>query len=261
MSGSAALSQLSEPDLRALAAAIRTGRLSPPFSTAVLQRIIGTAASVSASVLQTLSDQGCSAMALATCLDLLADAARLHPKLEDVVQLVMTGPENAETHHRSTAVVVADLFRRAQTSVLVAGYAVYQGKHVFEELAKRMDQIEGLQARLFLNLAPSDGSVPDQVARFVEKFRKVHWPQGRRLPELYYDRRSLHATLDAPVSLHAKCVVIDRQDLFISSANFTEAAQNRNIEAGVLVESPVLSAQAIRFFDSMIKQGVCVRAA
>ena len=105
------------------------------------------------------------------------------------------------------------------------------------------------------------GSAAEMVCRFVERFKNLHWPENCRLPELYYDRRSLHAAIDAPVALHAKCVVVDQRELFVSSANFTEAAQNRNIEAGVLVSSAVLAGQAVEFFEEMMKQGVCLRAA
>ena len=52
---------------------------------------------------------------------------------------------------------------------------------------------------------------------------------------MYYDRRAL---VPGPpyASLHAKCVVVDGAQTFISSANFTQRAQERNIEVGVLIE-------------------------
>jgi phosphatidylserine/phosphatidylglycerophosphate/cardiolipin synthase-like enzyme len=82
----------------------------------------------------------------------------------------------------------------------------------------------------------------------------------RRFPEIYYDRRGLRAPLDEPVSFHAKCIIRDRKELFVSSANFTEAAQNRNIEMGVLLASPVLADQALGFLDDLVGEGICVRA-
>jgi phosphatidylserine/phosphatidylglycerophosphate/cardiolipin synthase-like enzyme len=49
----------------------------------------------------------------------------------------------------------------------------------------------------------------------------------------FYDKRSL---LPGPpwCSLHAKCAVVDGARSFISSANFTQRGQERNIEVGVL---------------------------
>jgi phosphatidylserine/phosphatidylglycerophosphate/cardiolipin synthase-like enzyme len=39
---------------------------------------------------------------------------------------------------------------------------------------------------------------------------------------------------------------------FVSSANFTEAAQKRNIEVGLLVRSAVVSERLSRFFEALV---------
>ena len=132
MSPGLALAKLGDGDLRALAAGIRTGRICPPFDISSVQRITGSAmAGPATAALQLLSGKGCTAEALASCIEKIGDTARFRPRVEDSVQLVMTGPESSDAYHRDTGVVVGDLFRRAQASVLVAGYAVFQGKHVF----------------------------------------------------------------------------------------------------------------------------------
>jgi phosphatidylserine/phosphatidylglycerophosphate/cardiolipin synthase-like enzyme len=53
------------------------------------------------------------------------------------------------------------------------------------------------------------------------------------MPEVYYDPRSLETDGAQRSSLHAKCVVVDRSVAFISSANFTEAAQKRYRDMGI----------------------------
>jgi hypothetical protein len=55
-----------------------------------------------------------------------------------VIDLVTTGPEARTSAHRDTSVVVRELFVNAEHSVLIAGYAVYQGQRVFQALADRM---------------------------------------------------------------------------------------------------------------------------
>jgi phosphatidylserine/phosphatidylglycerophosphate/cardiolipin synthase-like enzyme len=52
-------------------------------------------------------------------------------------------------------------------------------------------------------------------------------------------------TAEENACLHAKCVVVDEERLLITSANFTEAAHERNIEAGVLMRDRTI-AKAIR---------------
>ena len=79
---------------------------------------------------------GMSSEALSVCLELTADALSSRSPLEDLVDLVTTGPETGGVANRSTAVVVSELFRGAEHSVLVAGYAVYQGQRVFQALGE-----------------------------------------------------------------------------------------------------------------------------
>jgi len=57
-------------------------------------------------------------------------------------------------------------------------------------------------------------------------------------------------------SLHAKCIVIDIEVAFVSPANFTEAAQERNIETGTSIQSPLLARELSRHFVSLAANGV-----
>jgi len=63
-----------------------------------------------------------------------------------------------------------------------------------------------------------------------------------------------------PGSLHAKCIVVDAEHVFVSSANFTEAAQERNIEVGLLIQSRALGERVRRFFDALVDSGYFGRA-
>ena len=119
-------------DLRELAAALKSGRLSAPFSRSGVERFLSAAAADAVAFdLQSFADSGMSAANLASSLELLADGLANRPRLENLVELVTTGPDGAGNVNRETSVVVRDLFHAAQESVLVAGYAVYQGQRVF----------------------------------------------------------------------------------------------------------------------------------
>jgi len=92
------------------------------------------------------------------------------------------------------------------------------------------------------------------LRRFAERFRKQQWP-GPQVPEVFYDPRSLDEG-DAPrAGLHAKCVVVDGKRAFIGSANFTEAAQLRNIEIGLVTYRPDVAAAVERHFEGLIDRG------
>ena len=258
------LLQLADSDLRELAAALRARRLTAPFTTMSVQRLIARlSAAAVAGALQRLADHGFTAEQLAITLDLLVcDRARM-PKLEDALDLVTTGPEVAGMTNRDTSVVVRELFVGAQRSVLVAGYAVYQGREVFRALADRMADLPGLSARMFLDVqrSPGDTSMASEVVkRFVERFKTREWPEGRPLPKVFYDPRSLDLDSQKRACLHAKCVVVDGEAVFVSSANFTEAAQERNIEMGLLVRSRWLAERVTRHFETLLAANLLVPA-
>ena len=250
-----ALSELSATDLRVLSAAIRSGRLRAPFSSLSVGRMIGAARGdpVSAALSEFVR-AGASEGALALFLDTLVIYASRQKPLEDLVQVVTTGPEVLDG--RDTAVVVQEMFRNAKSSVLVSGYKLHGAKSLFAELAARMTADAGLAVRMFFDIG-CDGALSeaDALLLFVRQFRKYHWPAERREPEVYYDPRTLTSHAATRAVLHAKCVVIDESELFVSSANFTEAAQIRNIEVGLLVRLPALSRQVTKFYEGLIRRG------
>jgi phosphatidylserine/phosphatidylglycerophosphate/cardiolipin synthase-like enzyme len=175
-------------------------------------------------------------------------------------ELVWTGPETPGAGSRDTSVVVEELLRSAERSVLVATYAVYKGAEVFAALAERMEALPDLSVRLFLNIArpagcPANVSEAQVVRAFAERFVGLDWPAGVRLPELFYDPRSLSAEPGPKACLHAKCIVVDGSRAFVTSANFTEAAQERNIETGLLVDDPHLARALRDQFESLVTAG------
>lgn len=253
-----ALQGLGVDTLRSLAEALEGGRLAPPYSVLSLQRYVpaGLVQGVSAE-LRTSSERGVGPAQLAFTLRLVAAERERTLRSADHVELVWSGPELPGAVSRDTAVVVRELFSSAQQTVLVAGFAVYQGRQVFAALAENMDARPELRARMFFNVHRATGderSDAELTREFADRFRDREWP-GRRLPEVFYDPRSLSREPGPRACLHAKCVVVDSAAAFVTSANFTEAAQERNIEAGVLVRSPAFSQALSAQFETLLQSG------
>jgi phosphatidylserine/phosphatidylglycerophosphate/cardiolipin synthase-like enzyme len=253
-----AIQALSETDLHEIAAALRSGRLSPPFTTASLQRFCsGGNERFLAVEMQGLADDGLKTDHLALMLDALAASRAQRPEVRDPVDLVWTGPEAPGIANRDTSVVVRELFTNANQHVLVAGYAIYQGRQVFQALAERMAQLPSLKVRMFLDVQRRhrDTTKDSELVReFAHRFKTAEWP-GSQLPEVYYDPRSLETDQHKRSSMHAKCIVIDRKVAFVSSANFTEAAQVRNIEVGALIRSERFAARLVEHFEALAASG------
>jgi phosphatidylserine/phosphatidylglycerophosphate/cardiolipin synthase-like enzyme len=251
---------LSERDLLETANALRSGRLLPPYSTVAIERVASRdAAEPLARALATLSERGFTPDHIAITFDVLRADRASRPAFDDQLELVTTGPEIEGIANRDTGVVVRDLFANATQSVLVAGYAVYQGHKVFQALADRMLAIPSLQVRLFLDIQRPHGdtsAASEIVRRFAGQFRLTQWPSDKPLPQVFFDPRSLDTSSQKKACLHAKAVVVDSRSVFISSANFTEAAQQRNVELGILVNSESLARRLTEFFDKGLFDGM-----
>ena len=244
---------------RGLMLALDAGRLAPPYTALALQRYVGAQpAEPIAGELRRLAALG---MTAAHAREILAALEGGEPEPE--ATLVWSGPEEGGATSRDTSVVVRELFAEARRSVLVAGFAVYQGHRVFKVLAERMDADPALVVTMFLNVErpPHDTSSDVEIVKgFADRFGKKEWP-GKRVPAVYYDPRSveLSARGKKRSSLHAKCVLVDDRRALVTSANFTEAAQERNIEAGVLVANAGFTAALRSQFDGLVTSGRLTR--
>jgi phosphatidylserine/phosphatidylglycerophosphate/cardiolipin synthase-like enzyme len=255
---------LSVSDLIALKEALRTGRLPAPFLPTLIERIVPRSQSADVSTaLQEMAVRGTNREGLVAAIELLAAARAQQPSIDEIIELVTTGPDAGTVTSRDTQVVVQELFRNAERSVLVAGYELYQAEPVFRTLANRMVQEPTPVVRMFLNIKRPFGDTTTDaqlIAGFASRFRSDHWPKDRPMPEVYFDPRSLAMDTKRKAALHAKCIVIDGRVAFVSSANFTEAAQERNIEVGVLVRSNIIAERLISFFAALIATGAVRQA-
>jgi phosphatidylserine/phosphatidylglycerophosphate/cardiolipin synthase-like enzyme len=75
---------------------------------------------------------------------------------------------------------------------------------------------------------------------------------------MFYDPRSLEMEYERRASLHAKCIVVDNEQAFVTSANFTTAAQQKNIEVGVLIRSKSFAAMLSTHFQTLAAAGLVV---
>src|SRR5262249_42627380 len=158
-----------------------------PVSRLAVAPYLGRAAATVAPILEELTAEGLSADHLAFFLDLLASEREAQQHTGDDLELVCTGPETSAFPTRDTRIVVRELFRKADESVLVAGYAVYQGHDVFRALAERMDIDRDLRVQMFLDVQRTygDKSRPTEILRrFADRLRTHEWP-GSRLPDVY----------------------------------------------------------------------------
>jgi len=260
-----ALRSLGRADLVRLADALDSGRLRPAYTAKSVGRYVANAAAPEVQVeLNRLQGLGVHPKHLAYTARLLAEEKAHTQAVRDRIDLVWTGPEVAGSSTRDAATVARELLGSAQRSVLLSSYAVDTDKDKLKgllgKLAERMDEVEDLEVQLFVNIprkwkhGVQDGRDAEVIVdEFAGRLRKV-WP-GERLPEVFYDPRALEDGHGDKACLHAKVVVVDGAKALVSSANLTEAAHERNIEAGVLVADEAFAGNVVRQFRSLVEAG------
>ena len=199
---------------------------------------------------------GVSAVAGAAWLKSLRLAAARAPAPD----FVWTGPEVTGLHARDTRRVYEELLGSAKRSIWASTYVFSDGPRAFRTLADRMDAVPELEVTLLLNIERRRGdttAADSLVRRFADGFWGEEWPGATR-PKVYYDPRSVEPDGPAGV-LHAKAVVADEESVFITSANLTEAAQDRNIELGLLVRDRTLATTTVIHFRTLIEKDLLRR--
>ena len=234
-----------------LVSALETGLLASPYSTASLQAVVGAGSRGDEIIepLLALERLGVSGPGAAAWLRTVGDAVGRTPKPD----LVWSGPEVPGLHARDTRRVYEDLLGSAKRTVWASTYAFFDGPKAFEILARRMDSTTDLRVVLLLNIQRRRGdtiAANELVRKFADRFWKTDWP-GTSRPRVYFDPRALEP--DGPGGvLHAKAVVVDDEAVFVTSANLTEAALDRNIEVGLLVRDHALAASVSSHFQGLI---------
>lgn len=238
-----------------LVSAVEAGLVTPPYSAGSLRSVLGLRDGEEPIVaaLRELEMKGISGQAVAPWIRSLERVAARIP----APALVWSGPEAPGLYARDTRRVYEELLGSAQRSVWISTYAFFDGPKAFETVARRMDAVGGLHVTLLLNIQRKRGdtTAADQlVRRFADRFWSTEWPGSSR-PRVFYDPRAI--ALDGPEGvLHAKAVVVDDEAVFITSANLTEAALDRNIELGLVVRDRALALTVSSHFRVLIERGL-----
>jgi phosphatidylserine/phosphatidylglycerophosphate/cardiolipin synthase-like enzyme len=240
------------PHLRdRLASALESGLLSTSPTAASVLSVLGYREDVGGLVaaLLELAQLGVMGPAAAAWLRTIERAAARTPKPD----LVWSGPEVPGLHARDTRRVYEELLGCAERSIWVSTYAFFDGPKAFEVLARRMESKPTLRVTLLLNIQRkrSETTASEQlVRRFADRFWKTDWP-GSSHPSVFYDPRALDLEPPGGV-LHAKATVADDEAVFVTSANLTEAALDRNIELGVLIRDRAFALTICSYFRNLI---------
>lgn len=241
-----------------------SGRLCAPYAGQTLRAFVpDEAVETAALALRELDQDGMSARHVGVMLRLVAEEREATQRQVDRVRAVWSPPEFDRIDARDTVAVVRELFNDARRNVDIVTFALDEGdkaKILFGGLASKMDADTELKVRVFVNVHrkyQDDTSASELIRLFRSHFKWAIWP-GTRLPEVFYDPRSVAEEKSKRAVLHAKSIIVDQRKTLLTSANFTEAAQERNIEAGVVIEDEEFAKRMLRQLDYLIEDGTLV---
>jgi phosphatidylserine/phosphatidylglycerophosphate/cardiolipin synthase-like enzyme len=251
----AIIAELSDAALMALATAVEAGWLGGSSPDSTFASMAGQNGAAVAAWLVGLEDAAFTPAQTARLLRSIV--AGRHRDQVLVPDLVVSGPDVPGVPTADTYAVVQSLFQEAQNEIVLAGYAFHNGRLLFERLAEQKRLRPQLRIIFHVDVPrrAGDTSTSDNIIlRYAEEFRSRHWP-WQPFPEVYFDPRALDTDSHTRASLHAKVVVVDRAKLFLTSANFTEAAQQRNVEMGLLSHAAYLAQQVAAYFEGLRHAG------
>jgi len=141
------------------------------------------------------------------------------------VELVWTGPATGMVPIRHTAQVLTGLIDEACARLFLVSFVAYHVTNVVDALQRAIER--SVRVRVLLEQSTQHGGsvTVDSIGILRRKVPRVE----------FYEWDRTNADLSATASVHAKCAVADGNIAFVTSANLSEAAMERNMELGVLL--------------------------
>jgi phosphatidylserine/phosphatidylglycerophosphate/cardiolipin synthase-like enzyme len=168
-----------------------------------------------------------------------ASAVRWRRGIGERVELVWTGPSTPIVSTRKTESVLLETIEAAEKELFVVSYVAYDVDGIVAALREALER--GVRVNILMESTGEYGGriSMDSIALFQ-----------RELPEaiLYWWR-------EEGASVHAKCAVADGRIAFVTSANLTGAAMERNMELGVKIEGGELPKKLLEHLEALVTTG------
>jgi phosphatidylserine/phosphatidylglycerophosphate/cardiolipin synthase-like enzyme len=179
----------------------------------------------------------------------MLEVALAAKRSRQTAELVWTGPSTPVVPARGTEQVLCDLIRNAERRLTMTSFGIFQVPRLVEELEQSLGRGVALRIVLGDREWHSDQEIDrqrHQLGRAVAtRAALLQWPAERR-------PRDEHGYAGL---MHVKAAVADSRIAFLTSANLTEAALERNMELGVLIRGGNLPAAIDRLIDALLESG------
>lgn len=168
---------------------------------------------------------------------------------DEKIELVWTGPTTSSVSTRQTEQALLQVINASKTEVFITSFVAYDISTIVSSLNAAVDR--GVTVSMLLELSQSDGGSIDinvigKMKTLVPSARLFAW---REKSERFQNGR-----------VHAKVAVADDQICFITSANLTGFAMERNMEAGVLIRGGQIPVMLKEHLQSLVNLKIIEQA-
>ena len=132
-------------------------------------------------------------------------------------ELTVTFPGETTTNARPNHQVIREMLRGARDEIILVGYRVNS-----EDVLDQLHEAAKRKVTLCLICSRREGDAKALLS---------DWPAGVPSPTVYEDKEQAETSL-----MHIKCLLVDRQNLLVTSANFTFSGMKKNFELGIHTE-------------------------
>jgi phosphatidylserine/phosphatidylglycerophosphate/cardiolipin synthase-like enzyme len=192
-----------------------------------------------------------SAISSAELASMLLTASHVHSihASEQSIELVWTGPTTHVVSARRTEQVLTQVIGAAISSLFITSFVAYDISSIVKALNAAISR--GVVVSMLLESSQDQGGsinfdVIGKMRVLVPSARLYAW---REKTELFTDGR-----------VHAKVAVADEEQCFITSANLTGYAMDKNMEAGVLITGGDIPKQLSAHLRALIDTKVVAEA-
>lgn len=232
----------------AVAGALRG--ISSPAAAPDADSLVGTPAA-RASVVRLLDAWGNTTVSGDEVAGMLLGASEARRRVENElnVELVWTGPTTRFVATRRTEQVLLDMIRSAGKDLFLVSFVAYDVPSVVKAMNEA--SARGVRIRVLLEASTSHGGSlsVDPAATMRSCVPSAEIYTWKEKPEAFVDGK-----------VHAKVAVVDGARAFITSANLTGHALEKNMEAGVAIHGGPVPRTLRNHLEALIDVGVIGRA-
>jgi cardiolipin synthase len=169
----------------------------------------------------------------------------------ELTELVWTGPDANLFPVRRSEQVLLDIINSAQETLFIVSFVLVNIPAVEDAIEKAVKR--GVDVCMLLESEDREASnnflsTIKRLNKSIPKIKLYIWPRENR-----------ESTQGGFARVHAKCAVADKRRAFITSANLTSAALDKNIEMGINIDGGSIPENIFSQLSSMINSKEIVR--